>query len=393
LRRNCVETRTDPFGTRCSHLFKTVDPFFDRSERIVHRLLLLALLLALLLLPTTAAASASSVVVSQVYGGGGNSGATFQNDFVELFNAGSSSVDITGWTVQYATAAGTSWQTTPLSGAIPAGRYYLVQLASSAAVGAPLPAPDATGTSNLAATGGKIALVRSTTALSCGATAGSCSGEASLEDLVGYGSASDFEGIGSAPATSSTQAAQRASGGCSDTGDNAADFTAVAPDPRNAASAAHVCAGTTGSGPNGAVHVDVDVASVLSISLDRSTLSFGATAAGATPAPLSENVTVSSNNATGYALTVARTAFAPRDLPLAIAATAPAGASLAAPLGGGALVSLPVQPAAALTVGTKDSPTAAAGDVWPTRLGFSSAVPLVPTGRYSATVTFMATAR
>lgn len=359
----------------------------------MHRILLLALLSALLLLPSTAGASTSRVVVSQVYGGGGNSGATFQNDFVELFNGGAASVDISGWTVQYATAAGTSWQTTALTGTIPAGRYYLVQLASSAAVGAPLPAPDATGTSNLAATSGKIALVRSAAALTCGATAGTCTADASVEDLVGYGSASDFEGTGSAPAGSNILAAQRASDGCTDTGDNAADFAAATPDPRNGASASHTCSGTPPPGPTGAVHVDLDLASVLSISLDRTSLSFGTIAAGATPAALAENVTVSSNNATGYSLAVARTAFAPRDLPLAVGATAPSGASLAPPLAGGTLASIPVQPAAALTIGTKDAPSAAAGDVWPTRLGFSSPLPLVPAGRYSATVTYTAVAR
>ena len=359
----------------------------------MHRIFLLAVLSALLLLPSPAGASASGVVVSQVYGGGGNSGATFQNDFVELFNPGASAVDISGWTVQYATAAGTSWQTTPLTGTMPAGRYYLIQLASSAAVGAPLPAPDAAGTSNLAATSGKIALVRGATALTCGASAGSCSADASVEDLVGYGSASDFEGTGSAPAPSNILAARRASEGCGDTGDNAADFTAATPDPRNAASTAHVCAGTPTPGPGAAVHVDLDVASILSLSLDRTSLSFGTAAAGATPAPMAENVTVSSNNATGYSLAVARTAFAPHDLPLAIGATAPAGGSLAPPLAGGALIPIPVQPAAALTIGTKDSPTAGSGDVWPARLGFSSPLPLVPTGRYSATVTFTAIAR
>jgi hypothetical protein len=359
----------------------------------MHRILLLALLSLLVLLPSPAAGSTSGVDVSQVYGGGGNSGATFQNDFVELFNAGATAVDISGWTLQYATAGGTSWQSTALTGTIAAGHYYLVQLASSAAVGAPLPAPDATGTTNLAATGGKIALVRGSTALTCGATAGSCSTDPSVEDLVGYGGASDFEGTGSAPATSSTQAVLRANAGCGDTGDNAADFTAATPVPRNAASASQPCAGTPPPAPGGAVHVDVDVASMLSISLDHPTLSFGATAAGSTPAPLPENVTVSSNNPTGYALAVARTAFTPRDLPLALGATAPAGATLAPLLAGGALVPIPVQPAAALTIGTKGSATAAAGDTWPARLGFSAAVPLVPTGRYSATVTFTAIAQ
>lgn len=359
----------------------------------MHRLLLLALLAALLLLPATAAASASNIVISQVYGGGGNSGATFQNDFVELFNAGGSSVDVSGWTVQYATAAGTSWQTTPLTGTIAAGRHFLVQLASSAAVGAALPAPDATGTTNLAATSGKVALVRGGAALTCGATAGSCSADPAAEDLVGYGSASDFEGSGSAPGGSSTIAAQRANEGCTDTGDNAADFAAATPDPRNGAAAVHACAGTGSSGPSAAVHVDLDVASVLALSLDRTSLSFGATAAATTPSPLAENVTVSSNNAAGYSLAVARTVFAPRDLPLALGATAPAGATLATPLSGGALVPVPIQPAAGLTIGTKDSPSGTGGDVWPARLGFAAAIPVVPAGRYSATVTFTATAR
>jgi lamin tail-like protein len=357
------------------------------------RILLLALLCALILLPTTADASTSGIVVSQVYGGGGNSGATLRNDYVELFNAGAAAVDLSEWTVQYATAAGTSWQTTPLSGTIRAGGYYLIQLASSGTVGAALPAPDATGTSNLAATSGKIALVRGAAALACGASAGSCSANPLVEDLVGYGDASDFEGTGSAPAPSNTLAVRRSDEGCGDTGQNATDFTAATPEPRNSASTAHTCAGTPSSGASAAVNVDLDVASVLSVSLDRSSLSFGTAAAGATPTPLAENVTVSSNNPAGYSVAVARTSFTPRDLPLAIGATAPAGATVGPPLAGGGLVPIPIQPAAALTVGTKDSPSAGSGDTWATRIGFSSPLPLVATGRYAATVTFSVIAR
>jgi hypothetical protein len=357
------------------------------------RLFLLAVLSALVFFPAAASASASGVVVSQIYGGGGNSGATFQNDYVELFNAGAAAVDVTGWTVQYATAAGTTWQTTSLSGTIGAGRYYLVQLASSGSVGAPLPASDATGTSNLAATSGKVALVRGTSALTCGASAGSCSASPLMEDLVGYGAASDFEGAGSAPAPSNTLAARRSDEGCAETNENATDFTAAAPEPRNSASAPHSCAGTPSPGVSASVQVDVDVASVLSVSLDRASLSFGTTTAGSTPTPLPENVTVSTNNAAGYSLAVARTAFSPRDLPLALGATAPAGATLAPPLAGGGLVPIPIQPAAGLAIGTKDGPSADAGDVWASRIGFSSPLPLVPTGHYAATVTFTAVAR
>ena len=37
-------------------------------------------------------ATRPSIVISQIYGGGGNSGATFKNDFIELFNPGSDAV-------------------------------------------------------------------------------------------------------------------------------------------------------------------------------------------------------------------------------------------------------------------------------------------------------------
>ena len=254
------------------------------------RILLLAFLAALLLFPIGARAGVSDVVVSQIYGGGGNAGATFRNDYVELFNAGSSTVDFSGWTVQYATAAGTSWQPTALSGAIAPGRYYLVQLASNAEVGAPLPTADATGTSNLGGTSGKIALVRGATALTCGASAGSCSTDALVEDLVGYGSASDFEGAGSAAGLSNTSAALRANDGCTDTGDNAADFAAGTPVPRNSASPVNLCAGAPSPGPTGSVSVDLDVASVLSVALDRPALSFGTFTSGDRPGPLPERV-------------------------------------------------------------------------------------------------------
>jgi hypothetical protein len=357
------------------------------------RVVLFALLVALLLFPAGAVGSTSGIVVSQIYGGGGNAGATFRNDYVELFNAGTAAVDLSGWTVQYATAAGTTWQATALSGTIGPGRYSLVQLASNADVGAALPAPDATGTSNLGATSGKIALVRGTAALTCGASAGSCSANQLVEDLVGYGDASDFEGAGSAAALSNTTAAVRASGGCTDTGENTADFTAATPSPRNSASTARSCTGAPSPGRSASVAVDVNLASVLAVSLDRASLSFGAAAAGDTPAPLPERLTVSSNNAAGYSLAVVRTAFAPADLPLALSATAPAGGQVGAALNGGALVPIPIAPAAALTVGTKSAASAAGGDVWATNIGFSSPLPLVATGRYTATVTFTAAAR
>ena len=111
--------------------------------RRIFQLFTFALAAALLVAPAARSAS-SDMVVSQVYAGGGNSGATFANDFVEIFNRGTTAIDLGTWSIQYASAAGTSWQATALSGSVQPGRYYLIQLASAAAVGSALPTPDAT---------------------------------------------------------------------------------------------------------------------------------------------------------------------------------------------------------------------------------------------------------
>ena len=116
----------------------------------------------------TAVAGHANVLISQVYGGGGNSGAIYQNDFIERFNAGSSPQRLSGWSVQYASVTGTAvWVVSPLTSVTrQPGQYYLIQQASDGAVGAVLPPSDAaTGPSNLSATSGKVVLVNSTTAL------------------------------------------------------------------------------------------------------------------------------------------------------------------------------------------------------------------------------------
>jgi hypothetical protein len=339
----------------------------------------LLVLLALLALPLAAASArgsgAGSIVVGEVFAAGGNSGAPYTNDYVELFNRGGGAVAIDGWTLQYATAAGTSWQATPLAGSIPAGGRYLVQLASGGTNGAALPAPDATGTSNLAISGGKLAVVDSATALSCGATAGSCSGVAGVEDLLGYGGATDYEGSGPAPAPAATTALVRGGSGCADADDNAADFSTAAPNPLTSAAPAAACsAPSPGGGADAAVNVDVQP--LLSISLDHAALSFPNAVPGTVPAPLPEQVTVASNDTAGYTLGVHRTAFSPADLPLGIG------------VGGGALAPVPVAPAADLQLGKTSAPSASGGDVWQTSVGFVSALPVVPAGHYTATLTF-----
>ena len=137
-----------------------------------------------------------------------------------------------GWSVQYASATGTSWQVTVLAGWARRRGATISSSSRPAARSAPDSTPDATGTSNLAVSGGKVAVVRSATALTCGATAGSCSAVTSVADLVGYGGATDFEGA-VARAIDNTTAATRAADGCVDTDANGADFTSAAAAPEN----------------------------------------------------------------------------------------------------------------------------------------------------------------
>ncbi|GAA3932017.1 lamin tail domain-containing protein [Luteimonas lutimaris] len=195
------------------------------------------LVLALLLSCGVCAAHAQQVVVSQVYGGGGNSGATLKSDFIELHNNGVEAISVDGWSVQYASAAGSSWQVTELSGSIAPGGYYLVKEADGNGGTVDLPTPDATGSIAMSGTAGKVALVSSTAALS-----GTCPSD--NVDFVGFGgTANCAEGAAPTPAPSNTLAVLRAGGGCTDTNVNADDFATGTPNPRNGASPPNVCAG------------------------------------------------------------------------------------------------------------------------------------------------------
>lgn len=191
-----------------------------------------ALLLFMLIQYSTVFAQ---VVISQVYGGGGNTGATLTNDFIELFNSGTSAISLTGWSVQYASASGSTWHITALSGTIQPGQYYLVQEAAGSGGTTPLPTPDVTGSIAMSLSSGKVALLNTTTVLS-----GTC--PTGIVDFVGYGSSANcYEGSGPTPTINNTLSAFRINNGCTDTDDNAADFTTGTPNPHNTTSPFHVC--------------------------------------------------------------------------------------------------------------------------------------------------------
>ncbi|HEX9981305.1 MAG TPA: T9SS type A sorting domain-containing protein [Flavobacterium sp.] len=196
-------------------------------------------------------ASFSQVVISQAYGGGGNTGATYTHDFVELFNRGNAAVSLNGYSLQYASATGANWSKTDLPNVtLQPGQYFLVQQAQGAGGTTPLPSPDfvtVAGTgpedpgNQLAMAGAnfKLVLANSTTLVTSVT-------DAQVIDLLGVGTANGFEGT-VAPALSNTTAAMRNNAGCTDTNNNASDFTVGAPAPRNSTTALNSCSLTVGN--------------------------------------------------------------------------------------------------------------------------------------------------
>ncbi|MGW6506868.1 endonuclease/exonuclease/phosphatase family protein [Streptomyces niveus] len=193
---------------------------------------------SLIALPFTAQATPSpDAVISEVFGGGGNSGATLTNDFIELGNAGDGPFDLTGWSVQYLSGSPSptsKWQVTEIKGAIPAGGSYLVEEAKGSGGDTALPAPDAAGTIAMSASSGTVALVRSTTPLTC-VTAADCAADTNIKDLVGFGTATVRENT-PATGTDNTHSVAR-NAALTDTDNNSADFSGATPSPRNSAGA------------------------------------------------------------------------------------------------------------------------------------------------------------
>lgn len=160
----------------------------------------------------------SHVVISQVYGGGGNSGAPFNKDFIELYNPTNEPILLEGWKIEYASSTGAFTNSTPLNKTIPAYGYYLITQAGGAN-GVDLVAADDSGAIAMSGTNGKVRLVDK---------------DGEVVDLVGFGSATTFEGTGPTKVLSNTNSATRrpyantqpslGKGNAWDTNDNASDF-------------------------------------------------------------------------------------------------------------------------------------------------------------------------
>lgn len=176
----------------------------------------------------------STIIISQAYGGGGNSGATYKNDFIELYNTTDQDINLTGYVLFYASATNNfsndDQYKVVLSGTIKAKSFYLIQAAAGNGGTADLPTPDATCTISMGSSGFKLALCNSS-------DVPTDSNSANVVDFVGCGNdVNDFE-TSKAPTPSNTLAIVRQQ--LRDTNNNGADFVTAEPNPRNSAYVAH----------------------------------------------------------------------------------------------------------------------------------------------------------
>ena len=143
------------------------------------------------------------IVIAEIYGGGGNASSHWEYDYIVLYNPTLSSVDLSAWSVQYAAATGSSWEVTNLSGSIEAESYYLIREAQGSGGDAPLPVtPNVIGDIIIAAMAGKVAVVSNQDEIAD-------KSDPDIIDFVGYGSANEYEGSGSAPSPSNTSSIRR----------------------------------------------------------------------------------------------------------------------------------------------------------------------------------------
>lgn len=166
---------------------------------------------------------AGTLMIYEIYGGGGNTNAIYTYDYVVLYNGTDAAIDLSTYTLQYTSTAGTFGSNNlNLTGSIAAGGYYLIQLAAGATVtNAPLPVDaDVVGDIAVAAANGKFALANSTTTVTG-------PDSSNVVDFVGFGTANQYEGSGATPAASNMLSVRRKTH--IDTNDNASDFETVTP--------------------------------------------------------------------------------------------------------------------------------------------------------------------
>ncbi len=188
--------------------------------------------------PETIAIS-PNIVISQFQVTGDTPGNTANDEFIELHNTSSSSVDLNGYRLVYRSAGGTNdvafvaWTTGTI---IPVGGYYLIASTNyNGSVTPNITYNPTTCSCSMSVTGGGLAVRNG--ALNTGV----------IIDSVGYGSATNAfieTAITPAAPTTGDNSKARLNNGCQDTDNNANDFSTLTPSaPRNASNSPSECSG------------------------------------------------------------------------------------------------------------------------------------------------------
>lgn len=148
-----------------------------------------------------------TIIIAEVFGGGGTAASPRPSrDYVTLYNATNSCVDITGYTINYWAATGTGAPATTHTigtATIQPKGFYLVSLFAGASGAAITPDEVGSTTVNIASAGGKLAIAPPGTSLSLTATTGAISMPTGATDFVGWGSANQRLGGTATPAHTS----------------------------------------------------------------------------------------------------------------------------------------------------------------------------------------------
>lgn len=196
---------------------------------------LLAVMFLLTMIPGQKARAAITdvgkgpVIIYEAYGGGGNTGAIYKNDFVVLKNISTAAVDLSTWSLQYASAANPFSIVVPLSGTIEPGVYYVIKGAPGANTTLPdLPRADVEAPSlTMGAANFKLALSKDQTKIdSSQMPSVIIDTYPNLVDYLGTGTASAYLGTAAASALSNSTSAIR----IATEGNNATDYVSHTPE-------------------------------------------------------------------------------------------------------------------------------------------------------------------
>lgn len=193
----------------------------------------------------------SDIRISQIYSRGGEAGATFQNDYIELFNRGQTTVDINGWSLNISNFAGVPPNIqisssnirffNPNGIFINAGSHFLLKFGGSGSNGQPLNMSDINlNPFPISDVGAEIILLDKDKTLPFDFCPAAPDLTGNVVDYVGYGTAICSEGhVTLAPPPD--KALLRVGSGCTDTNDNLADFSFGTPNPLSRVSTPTPC--------------------------------------------------------------------------------------------------------------------------------------------------------